>query len=58
MVPCVICGKPVDEKKWVQTGGDIAKIDEQTFYFCGLQHKMRFMANPSLYLSKEKSDIT
>ena len=55
MVPCAICGKDVDEKNWVKTGGDIAKVDDQTYYFCGLQHKMRFMANPSLYTRKGDS---
>ena len=52
MVPCAICGKGVDEQNWVKTGGDIARVGDETYYFCGLQHKMRFMANPSLYVKK------
>ncbi len=53
MTKCLVCGKPVDEQRWVETGADKAKQGGVTYFFCGLQCKNKFINTPDQYLAKQ-----
>lgn len=51
-----VCGKQVDEKNWVSTGGNKALHEGEAYYFCGLVCKQKFLRNPDRYLGTEEKE--
>ena len=50
MAKCLVCGKEVDEKNWLATGGDKMIHEEKQYYFCGLVCRQKFANNKQKYL--------
>ena len=56
MAKCLVCGKEVDEKNWLATGGDKMMHEGEHYYFCGLVCRQKFANNKDKYLEESKED--
>lgn len=51
-----VCGKEVDEKNWLAQRGEKTVHEGETYYFCGLMCKQKFILNPAKYLEALKEE--
>ncbi|MDY6908110.1 MAG: YHS domain-containing protein [Chloroflexota bacterium] len=51
-----VCGREVDEQNWLAKRGEKATYQDQTYYFCGLMCKQKFIMNPAKYLETAEGE--
>ncbi|TET74815.1 MAG: YHS domain-containing protein [Dehalococcoidia bacterium] len=51
-----VCGRELDEKNWLAQRGKKVAHEGETYYFCGLMCRQKFIINPTKYIEASKDD--